>query len=96
MTEDQNSELDASRKDRSPGVFDEAFLTDAPDVTELLLIRHARQEWNPEGTMGEMADPPLSYQEISARLGIPIGSIGPTRARCIGVLRRRTEAQVAA
>jgi len=32
-----------------------------------------------------LADPPLSYDEISARLGIPRGSIGPTRAR---VMRR--------
>jgi RNA polymerase sigma factor (sigma-70 family) len=28
-----------------------------------------------------------SYQEIAARLKIPIGSIGPTRARCIESLR---------
>jgi RNA polymerase sigma factor (sigma-70 family) len=28
------------------------------------------------------ADPPVSYAEISARLGIPLGSIGPTRRRC--------------
>jgi RNA polymerase sigma factor (sigma-70 family) len=28
-----------------------------------------------------------SYQDISDRLGIPIGSIGPTRARCIESLR---------
>lgn len=28
-----------------------------------------------------------SYQDISQRLGIPIGSIGPTRARCIESLR---------
>ncbi|HXH59939.1 MAG TPA: sigma-70 family RNA polymerase sigma factor [Fimbriimonadaceae bacterium] len=28
-----------------------------------------------------------SYTEISTRLGIPIGSIGPTRARCIETLR---------
>ena len=26
-------------------------------------------------------DPPLPYADISARLGIPIGSIGPTRSR---------------
>ncbi|MFI0417223.1 RNA polymerase sigma factor [Spongiactinospora sp. 9N601] len=29
----------------------------------------------------------LPYQEISARLGIPIGSVGPTRARCLAKLR---------
>ena len=35
-----------------------------------------------------LADPPLAYAEISARLGIPIGSIGPTRARALEQLRR--------
>ena len=34
-----------------------------------------------------VADPPLSYLDISARLSIPIGSIGPTRARCLAKLR---------
>lgn len=33
-------------------------------------------------------DPPYSYQEISARLGIPVGSIGPQRARCLERMRR--------
>lgn len=32
-------------------------------------------------------DPPLSYGEISARLGIPAGSIGPNRRRCLDELR---------
>jgi RNA polymerase sigma factor (sigma-70 family) len=35
-----------------------------------------------------IADPPVPYTEISARLGIPIGSIGPSRARCLEKLRR--------
>jgi len=34
------------------------------------------------------ADPPVPYAEISARLGIAVGSIGPTRARCLDRLRR--------
>jgi DNA-directed RNA polymerase specialized sigma24 family protein len=33
------------------------------------------------------ADPPLSYREISRRLGIPVGSIGPTRGRLLERLR---------
>lgn len=33
-------------------------------------------------------DPPLPYVEISRRTGIPVGSIGPTRARAIERLRR--------
>jgi DNA-directed RNA polymerase specialized sigma24 family protein len=35
-----------------------------------------------------LADPPVPYAEISARLGIPIGSIGPTRRRCLDKMRR--------
>ena len=35
-----------------------------------------------------IADPPLPYAEISARLGIPVGSIGPTRRRCLDKMRR--------
>jgi RNA polymerase sigma factor (sigma-70 family) len=34
-----------------------------------------------------MADPPVSYTEISDQLGVPIGSIGPTRGRCLERLR---------
>lgn len=32
-------------------------------------------------------DPPPSYQEISRRLGVPVGSIGPTRARALARIR---------
>jgi DNA-directed RNA polymerase specialized sigma24 family protein len=35
-----------------------------------------------------LEDPPVPYAEISAQLGIPIGSIGPTRRRCLEKLRR--------
>jgi RNA polymerase sigma factor (sigma-70 family) len=33
-------------------------------------------------------DPPLPYSEVSAKLGIPVGSIGPTRSRCLDRMRR--------
>lgn len=33
-------------------------------------------------------DPPVSYAEISARLGTSVGSIGPMRGRCLDKLRR--------
>jgi len=33
-------------------------------------------------------DPPVPYGEISARLGMPVGSIGPNRQRCLARLRR--------
>src|SRR6266498_4068380 len=34
-----------------------------------------------------MEDPPVSYARISERLGMPIGGIGPSRARCLDRLR---------
>jgi RNA polymerase sigma factor (sigma-70 family) len=44
-----------------------------PRHRELLLLLHA--------------EPQVPYREISRRLGIPTGSIGPTRARCLAKLR---------
>jgi RNA polymerase sigma factor (sigma-70 family) len=35
-----------------------------------------------------ISDPPPSYAQVSATLDIPVGSIGPTRARCLERLRR--------
>lgn len=34
-----------------------------------------------------VADPPASYREIGEQLGMPIGSVGPTQARCLAKLR---------
>jgi RNA polymerase sigma factor (sigma-70 family) len=39
-----------------------------------------------------MVDPPISYAEISDQLGVPVGSIGPTRGRCLAKLRALLEA----
>jgi RNA polymerase sigma factor (sigma-70 family) len=33
-------------------------------------------------------DPPPAYADLARRLGVPIGSLGPTRARCLERLRR--------
>lgn len=38
-----------------------------------------------------MADPAPSYAEVSTLLGMPVGSIGPNRNRCLDRLRRRAE-----
>lgn len=37
-------------------------------------------------------DPPPSYEQIGEDLGVPIGSIGPTRGRCVRRLRAAVEA----
>ncbi len=38
-----------------------------------------------------LADPAPSYAEAAAALGMPIGSLGPTRARCLERLRNSPE-----
>lgn len=35
-----------------------------------------------------IADPPVPYADISAQLGIPVGSIGPNRSRYLSKMRR--------
>ena len=35
-----------------------------------------------------IADPPVPYADISVQLGIPVGSIGPTRSRYLDKMRR--------
>jgi RNA polymerase sigma factor (sigma-70 family) len=68
-----------------------------PEVDEALLagerVRDVRQamshlplQWQRLLQM-LMSDPPVSYAEISDELGLPIGSIGPTRGRCLAKLR---------
>jgi RNA polymerase sigma factor (sigma-70 family) len=39
-------------------------------------------------------DPPLSYEEISELIGRPIGSLGPTRSRCIERLKAAISARI--
>jgi RNA polymerase sigma factor (sigma-70 family) len=38
-----------------------------------------------------MASPPPSYAEVAAALDMPVGSIGPSRARCLRTLRGKLE-----
>jgi broad specificity phosphatase PhoE len=57
------------RKQRIPGVFDQAFLTDAEGVTEVVMVRHAQPDINFEGIVGDQIDPPLTeYGRMQARL----------------------------
>jgi RNA polymerase sigma factor (sigma-70 family) len=36
-------------------------------------------------------DPPPSYDDVSLALDMPVGSIGPTRGRCLATLKRAVE-----
>jgi RNA polymerase sigma factor (sigma-70 family) len=72
-------------------------VTDQPDVDERLIadesaeaVRQAlsRLPWRWQRLLELlMTDPPASYAEISSQLGLPVGSIGPTRGRCLERLR---------
>lgn len=39
----------------------------------------------------DRSDPPRSYESIAAELGMPLGSLGPTRARCLAKLLQEYE-----
>jgi RNA polymerase sigma factor (sigma-70 family) len=71
--------------------------TDAPLAAALLASERDRALWDAFSGLSErcrmllrilVADPPPSYEEVGAVLDMPIGSIGPTRARCLERLRR--------
>ena len=75
----------------------EGIAAHGPDVDERLLAAESAQSvrealsclpprWQQLLEM-LMADPPASYTEISEQLGLPVGSIGPTRGRCLTRLR---------
>jgi len=71
---------------------------DVPGIDDALLRDERDSElWEAFGRLGDRdqallrmlsADPAPSYREVSAALDMPIGSIGPTRARCLERLRR--------
>jgi RNA polymerase sigma factor (sigma-70 family) len=42
-----------------------------------------------------MVEPGLSYSEVSDRMGVPIGTIGPTRGRCLVRLRAQLDETLA-
>jgi DNA-directed RNA polymerase specialized sigma24 family protein len=65
---------------------DERLLADERDQTVREALGHLPRQWRRLVEM-LMSDPPASYAEISDQLGLPVGSIGPTRGRCLARLR---------
>jgi RNA polymerase sigma factor (sigma-70 family) len=74
--------------------------TDAPLGAALLAEERDRALWEAFGGLSErcqallrllVADPPPSYEDVGAALDMPIGSIGPTRQRCLERLRGLAE-----
>lgn len=89
--------LDQSRRQTPVESYFEDGASEEADVSAALLASERRsalrqafaslpEQWQ-ELLLLLLADPPIGYGEISRRLGIPPGSIGPTRGRAIQRLR---------
>jgi RNA polymerase sigma factor (sigma-70 family) len=86
----QYAEVPERRLDDGPEI-DAALLLTERDT--LLWRAFSRLPVQHQGVLRLLtADPPPSYQEIAAALDMPIGSIGPTRARALARLRSEAEA----
>ena len=82
------------------------FESDSGEAIEARLLTRERDEtlWRAFHAIEERCqellrlvcapDPP-TYEEVAAALAIPVGAIGPTRARCLDKLRRRLEEEQA-
>ena len=76
----------------APGpAVDERLLADERAQAVREALSHLPWRWQRLLQM-LMSDPPASYAEISDELGLPVGSIGPTRGRCLERLRVLLEA----
>jgi RNA polymerase sigma factor (sigma-70 family) len=65
---------------------DERLLADERDQVVRDALSRLPRRWQRLLEM-LMADPPVPYADISDELGLPVGSIGPTRGRCLARLR---------
>jgi len=67
-------------------VVDEALLAGERAQTVRAAMARLPKRWQRLLDM-LMADPPVPYAQISNELGLPVGSIGPTRGRVLARLR---------
>ena len=65
---------------------DDRILADERDQVVREALSHLPSRWQRLLEL-LMADPPASYADISTELDLPVGSIGPTRGRCLAQLR---------
>lgn len=78
--------------------WSDVLVADTPALDSALLADERDAAlWRALRTLGQrcqellrvlMATPPPSYVAVSAALGMPVGSIGPSRGRCLDQLRR--------
>lgn len=88
LNDDDDAAADAVEATPSPGPLPETILSELQQHDRL---RRAVDRLDPKARqfveLVFLQDEAPTYDEISSRLGIAIGSIGPTRARCLAKLR---------
>ncbi|MFH9978929.1 RNA polymerase sigma factor [Streptomyces sp. NPDC017179] len=88
--------LDRVSDDRTP---EQSLLDSEEAAAQSERVRRLWQEFEKLGDRCRqllrvlIASPPPSYQEVSAALGVAVGSIGPLRQRCLRRLRARLDAR---
>jgi RNA polymerase sigma factor (sigma-70 family) len=83
----------ALRSKRSTQVLDEQFFAASPEIDRIeqqhaihLLVNRLPEKCR--DIIQLLYHEELSYEDVSSRLGMPTSSIGPTRARCLGKLKK--------
>lgn len=79
------TEFEYDVEDPSPSL--EALLVEDEEVREVVTAFAELGEDCQQLLRLLATDPPLSYEQISEITGRPVGSLGPTRARCIARLK---------
>jgi len=93
-----------ARERMVPTDFEFDVAAESPSLEAMLVEdEEAREVLAAFGALGEecqqllrllCTDPPLSYEEIAEIVGRPIGSLGPTRSRCLERLKTAMSARI--
>ena len=86
------TEFEYDVEDPSPSL--ESLMVDDEEIREVLASFRGLTEECQQLLRLLVLDPPLSYDEISVLTERPIGSLGPTRSRCIEKLKLGLEARI--
>jgi RNA polymerase sigma factor (sigma-70 family) len=86
------TEFEYDIADETPSL--EAMLVEDEQAREVLVAFEALSEDCRQLLRLLCTDPPLSYEEIAEIVGRPIGSLGPTRSRCLDRLKTGMSARI--
>jgi RNA polymerase sigma factor (sigma-70 family) len=86
------TEFEVDIADEQPSL--EAMLVEDEQAREVLVAFEELSEDCRQLLRLLCADPPLSYEEIAEIVGRPIGSLGPTRSRCLERLKAAMSARI--